>query len=426
MNHLLGFNNDRLYSICQYADMLITLKKEIMVKLMKIVPLILIMLAASHTVFAQKSPVNVYAAIDKKALQIPDSLTNTTELIANYITANFSTDKDKARAIFAWVASSIEYDLDNMFALNYYEKKEDKINKALKTRKGICENYAFVFTDICMKAGLKSYVISGYTKQNGFTDYLPHAWCATLIDTSWFLFDPTWGSGYVSDGKFYKKINNDYFKGQPAQFIKSHMPFDYLWQFLYYPITHREFLDGKTAANQDKAYFNFTDTLQAFELLKPLDQLLSTAYRIEKNGVSNSLVFDRLQRITFEIESEKQNSIINLYNAAVVDYNEAIYALNDFINYRNHQFTPIKPDPEIQKMLDSPALLLKQATHKLGEISTTDENTVQLISQLVRSIDDASKQITEQQDWLKLYFSKGKLARRSMFYKVTWYGIPLN
>ena len=36
-----------------------------------------------------------------------------------------------------------------MYALNFYEKKEDKIAKVLKNRKGICENYAALFTEIC-------------------------------------------------------------------------------------------------------------------------------------------------------------------------------------------------------------------------------------------------------------------------------------
>lgn len=52
-----------------------------------------------------------------------------------------------------------------MFAINFYEKKEDKIAKPLKTRKGICENYASLFTDICIKSGLKSFVIEGYTSK---------------------------------------------------------------------------------------------------------------------------------------------------------------------------------------------------------------------------------------------------------------------
>ncbi|MCK7554189.1 hypothetical protein MKQ70_03860 [Chitinophaga sedimenti] len=52
-----------------------------------------------------------------------------------------------------------------------------------------------LFTDICAKAGLKSFVIEGFTIQSGFTDYIPHAWSAARIDTGWFLFDPTWGQG---------------------------------------------------------------------------------------------------------------------------------------------------------------------------------------------------------------------------------------
>ena len=359
-------------------------------------------------------------------MQLPDSLTKTTDLIANYIIANFSSDNDKSRAIFIWVASNIQYDIDNMFAINFYEKKEDKIAKTLKTRKGICENYASLFTDICIKSGLKSFVIEGYTRQNGFTDYLPHAWSATLIDTSWFLFDPTWGSGYVNGGKFFKKINNEYFKAPPATLIKSHIPFDYLWQFLNYPISNQEFYEGKTQQNKTKVYFSFKDTLQAYEKQSHIEQLISSAYRVEKNGVKNSLVFDRLQHLKLEIENDRQTKTVNTYNSAVVDYNEAINGLNEFINYRNKQFTPKKSDPEIQSMLDVPDNKLKEAKNKLGEISSTDVNTAHMIRQFTKSIDDASKQMKEQQDWLKLYFSKSKSGRKSMFYKITWFGIPLN
>ncbi|MBI3520167.1 MAG: transglutaminase domain-containing protein [Bacteroidetes bacterium] len=139
---------------------------------MTLIKYILFLILTTSVVFAQKTTINEFAAIDKKALLLPDSLTKTTDQIASYINSNFITDKDKSRAIFIWVASSIQYDIDNMFALNFYENKNDKITKPLKTRKGICENYASLFTDICIKSGLKSYVIEGYTKQNGFADYI--------------------------------------------------------------------------------------------------------------------------------------------------------------------------------------------------------------------------------------------------------------
>ncbi|MFZ4741309.1 MAG: transglutaminase domain-containing protein [Bacteroidales bacterium] len=395
---------------------------------MKYIRFILFFIITTQAIFAQKGSVNEFASIDKKAQQLPDSLTKTTKDIASFITAYFTTDKDKSRAIFIWVVSNIQYDIDNMFAINFYEKKEDKISKPLITRKGICENYASLFTDICLKSGLKSFVIEGYTKQNGFTDYIPHAWCATLIDSTWFLFDPTWGSGYVSNGKFFKKVNNDYYKASPSSLIKSHIPFDYLWQFLNYPITNQEFYEGKTQQNISKPYFNFKDTIQEYEKQNHTEQLISSAYRVEKNGVKNSLVFDRLQHLKLEIENDKQTKIVNLYNSAVLDYNDGINGFNDFINYRNQQFTPMRTDPEIQNMLDIADNKLKEAMIKLGQISNPDVNTKNMILQLSKSIVEASSHIKEQQEWLKVYFSKGKSKRKSMFYerKITWFGLPLN
>jgi len=393
---------------------------------MKIIKFILLFTLFNQTVFGQKSNKNLYTQIDKKALQLPDSLTTTTSQIANYINSNFLTDEEKCRAIFVWVASNVQYDIDNMYAMNFYEKKEEKIAKTLKTKKGICINYASLFTDICIKSGLKSVIVEGYTKQNGFTDYIPHAWSAALIDSSWFLFDPTWGSGYVSNGKFTKKINNEYFKASPATIIKSHIPFDYLWQFLNYPITNQEFYEGSTNQNKTKPFFNFIDSIQYYEKQNHIEQLIFTAHRIEKNGIKNSMIFDRLQHLRMEIENDKQNKIINLYNSAVADYNEGVNSFNEFINYRNKQFTPKKTDPEIQAMIDVSDKKIKDAREKLEEISNPDNNTANMIRQLTKSIDDVSKQMKEQQDWLKLYFSKGKSGRKSMFYKVTWFGVPLN
>jgi hypothetical protein len=393
---------------------------------MKLIKFALVFVLTAQITFAQKAKVNEYTAIDKKALQLPDSLSSNTGLIADYITSNFSTDKEKARAIFIWVATNIQYDIDNMFAINFYEPQEDKIAKPLKTRKGICENYASLFTDICKKSGLKSFVVEGFTKQNGFTDYIPHAWSAALIDSSWFLFDPTWGSGYIDGGKFYKKINNDYYKVSPSTLIKSHIPFDYLWQFLHYPVTNQEFYEGKTQQNKAKPFFNFNDSLHLYEKLSHIDQLNSSAYRVEKNGVKNSLIFDRLQHLKLEIEHDKQSRTLNLYNSAVVDYNDGISGLNNFINYRNKQFTPKKPDSEIQVMIEVADIKFNDAKIKLGKISNPDATTANSIRQLTNSIEDASDQLKEQKDWLKLYFSKSKSGRKSMFYKVTWFGIPLN
>ena len=72
---------------------------------------------------------------------------------------------------------------------------------------------------------------------------------------------------------------------------------------------------------------------------------------------------------------------INLYNAAVAEYNEWINDFNEFIHYWNKQFTPAKTDSAIQTMVDVPCNKLKDAKNKLAQISNPDANTTNLISQ---------------------------------------------
>ncbi|WP_072363055.1 transglutaminase domain-containing protein [Chitinophaga sancti] len=398
--------------------------------------ILMLLLAVLGTQAQKASPaVNEFATIDKKALLIPDSMTKTTDGIARYMTSTFPAEKDRVRGIFIWVATNIAYDLPNMFAINFYESSADKINKPLLTRKGICENYANLFNDICLKAGIKSYVVEGFTKQNGFTDYIPHAWCATRVDSTWYMFDPTWGSGYVNGGKFYKKINNFYFKTIPANLIKSHMPFDFMWQFLEYPVSSQEFYDGKVQVNKSKPYFSYKDSIIAYERLSKTDQLMAAARRIEVNGVKNSMSFDRLQHIKVDLENDRRekenerlNKMVNLYNSAANDYNIGVNDLNAYINYRNQQFTPMKTDPEIQAMLDGVETRFNKAKEKISQIQNPNPDMTASIGQLQKGVNEVMPRLKQEQEWLTTYFGKSKSKRKGMFYekKWTWFGIPLN
>lgn len=402
---------------------------------MKKIKLLFLLFAFYQPVAAQKTVVNPYENIDKKISEIPDSSNHTITSIADYINLNFTTNKDKARAIFIWAATNIQYDIENMFAINFYETQENKTKKTLVTKKGICENYAALFNAISSQCGLRSYIIGGYTKQNGFRDYIPHAWCAAFIDTAWFMFDPTWGSGYVTNGKFIKKVNNNYFMVKPEVLIKSHMPFDYLWQFLNYPVTSQEFYEGNVAQNKSKSFFNFIDSINVYEHQDHITQLTAEADRIQENGVKNAMIFNQLQNIKVEIENEKitansnkQNKDIRFYNTAAANYNTAVNNLNAFIDYRNRQFKPEKPDAEIQGMIDITNQQLDSAKTNMRQIQHPEADAELLINQLAKAIVDLETHVKEQQDWLTIYFSKSKSKRKTMFYekKITWYGLPVN
>ncbi len=383
-----------------------------------------LLLGLFSAVIAQKQ--NIYQQIDKLALQIPDSLAQTTAGIAGYINSNFDNPADKSRAAFIWIAKNIQYDVENMFALNFAQNTAEIVDKVLKTRKGICRHYAELFNDIARQTGIRTYVISGYTRQQGFVDYLPHAWCAGLIDSTWYLFDPTWGSGYLQNSKFVRKVNNYYFKTQPGHLIKSHMPFDPLWQFLNYPLTNQEFYEGKFKLDKSRPFFNFIDTLSRHENEADIGRLISANNRIERNGVKNALIFNELQDNRREIEYYHNKVMVETYNMAANSYNEGVNQLNRFITYRNNQFKPQLPDSAILQMVDNTEFSFNLSRQRLSEIQNPDVNMTVGINQLTKAIAEAMLNVNEQKTFLQKYFKTSKLFRKSLFYKYTWLGIPLN
>ncbi|GAA4460992.1 hypothetical protein GCM10023093_04820 [Nemorincola caseinilytica] len=367
-----------------------------------------------------------YATIDKKALEIPAGEATTTQGVARYINSGFGTQKEKIRAIFIWTASSFEYDVDNMYALNFHEKEQDKIDKIMRLRKGICENYAAVFHDLCQKCGLTSWLIGGYTRHNGQTSDLPHQWCAAQVDGQYYIFDPTWGSGYISNNKFTRRIDNTYFMSLPADIIRTHMPFDPMWQFLNYPVTTQEFAEGRTEVNRSKPFFSYPDSIAAHEKLPRLQQYEAEARRMEQNGIKTPMAFNYFSNLKHNIDVERQNRLVNVYNAAVTDLNSGVRDLNNFINYRNRQFTPARTDAEIQGMLDTVDRKMLRVQVKLNSIRGQDVKIDELAGPLEKNMDEVNRTLIEQKDFLQKYLSKGKTGRKSMFYKYTWMGIPLN
>jgi len=360
---------------------------------------------------------NEFSKVDNIALKIPDSMTRTTSGLSDYINDNFSRETDKSRAIFVWIANNIQYDIENISAVNMYRNTGEVIDKVLKTRKGVCMHYAELYNEIANRVGIKSYVVPGYTKQNGSVDKLPHAWCASLIGSTWFLIDPTWGSGYIQNSKFVKKINDVYFKAKPELFIKSHMPFDPLWQFLNYPITNKEFYEGRVMTSRKRPFFNYLDTLRKYEQETEVEKLVSASVRIEKNGIVNSLILDQLKNNKREIEYYWEKQTVEMFNSAVNLYNEGINELNEFIVYRNKRFLPGKTDNEIKNMVDEAEYLLINSQRRLKEIRNPDSKTDDLITQFSKSVGEALRILNEQKIFVNKYLKSEETLRNSLFYK---------
>jgi transglutaminase/protease-like cytokinesis protein 3 len=350
-------------------------------------------------IFAQSA--NDYSSVDEVMLRIPKSSTFSTTDMADYINHNFKKQADKARAIYFWITTNIQYDIRQKSVVYYNDDYTELMENVLTKKKGICMHYALLFNEIAQKTGIKSYVVFGYTKQDGKVDIVPHAWCAAQIDSSWFLFDPTWGAGYVQKGTFIRKLNNEYFKMNPQNSIKSHMPFDPLWQLSDYPITNQEFYSENLLENKNRPYFNYRDSLALYEQSSELEKAISSARRIKRNGVVNSLISNRLQNIYDKIEYYEYEKTMTTLSTAVKYYNSSIENLNNVIENLNNKQGLATNSKELSNMLDLAADSLIISEEKIKEISTANAQAKKSIQNLQESIKDVRNKIQQQRYYLQ-------------------------
>jgi len=137
--------------------------------------------------------------------------------IVDEITAGLTTDYDKARAIYTWIADNIYYDYPAYRSGNLTEAANAV--SVMKTKRGVCSGYARVTDVMLTLAGIPTFYQSGKCSTIG------HAWNVACIDGVWCYIDTTWGSankyGYNDDEVYTKgDLNYQYF-ATTASFIDA-------------------------------------------------------------------------------------------------------------------------------------------------------------------------------------------------------------
>lgn len=197
-----------------------------------------------------------YATIDQTVKSYPKTFASPQQL-AEKINADFTKEEDKARAIFTWIACNIKYDLafynsqrnnpTNAYSFSGEEDrlqkekkfKLDAANKTLRTKKGVCQDYAALFQTLCESTGIECTTIIGKSKNDlsligKFAQFNDHAWNAVKIGNYWRLLDVTWASGAMNSQtqKMEQQFNDGYFFTSPEIFFLNHFPEDKQWLLL--------------------------------------------------------------------------------------------------------------------------------------------------------------------------------------------------
>ena len=358
---------------------------------------------------ARATPPVPYQAVDARMRQVPDSSARTVGGLARYINATFSSEPDKARAAFGWVARHIRYDVGHRYLLELELEREATVvaQEALVKRQGVCQHYAELYSTLANQAGVLTYVVSGYSS---LRDPIGHTWCASRINGQWYLMDPTWAAGRVVKNKFTFQFNNEYFKVRPAVFIESHMPFDPLWQLLKAPRTPQQFQLG-TKPTTPSPPFAFADSVAAYVRQSPAQQLRNSSRRVEHNGVKSALIFSHLNGL----RTREENCQIDTFNAANLAYNEGAQKLNDFMLFFNHQFLPEQADAELLLLLPPVAASFARSRELLPTVRTHIPALLAAIKDLQESLQEGEASLGKGQAFVDRYVQAPKLLRPTLF-----------
>lgn len=222
--------------------------------------IILLLAALCHFPAPAQTP---FEKADSIAAAFAEPYENVEDL-ALKLTRTLSTDEEKARVFFMWIAHNIRYDCGKFhnpekpeFRARTQEELletveawiRSEIEKTAKYRKGVCADYSHLFKALCDATGLEAVVITGvardfYKPQRNPFD-LDHAWNAVRIKGEWRLLDATWGAGYSDAGvtKFYRRVSPGFFCTPPVLFAQNHFPEDESWQLLEKPLSKQEYTE---------------------------------------------------------------------------------------------------------------------------------------------------------------------------------------
>jgi transglutaminase/protease-like cytokinesis protein 3 len=269
-----------------------------------------------------------YKYVDSIMRICPAQRTRSAESIAKYIQRKFGSETDRLRAAYSWVAQHITYDISKMHTGITYKHESEVVKQVLRTRKTVCFGYVVTLKAIAENLGIKLLIIKGYTKQNDSIDVISHAWCAVEYNNEWRLIDPTWSAGYLSSGIFHKRFNDKWFLVKPEMMIKSHIPFDPVWQFSYFPVNGREFAAGVSADSITSRFFSYPDTIKIIEQLPEKERLIAENRRIISAGDNNRMIDKHVESNRTYVEYIVHNENVNIFNQAVILYNAAVTLFN--------------------------------------------------------------------------------------------------
>ena len=364
---------------------------------------LLIVTAASHQALGAS-----FDKADRLAAKLPAKSAKTVKQLSAYIQENLSSPTDRLRAAYVWITKNISFDKERKPDFIASFSTDSVANAVLTSRKATASEFAELFQKVAIGMGFEAYSIAGYTKRGKVVDEAGHAWNAIRMDNGqWLLFDTMWGAGSLVNGKFTKKPNTEFFMVEPSVFIKTHMPFDPLWELIAHPIKASAFLNDDAPVASSPA-FSYNDTINAESMLFRSEQLEHLCRRLQWAGDVNSSTSTMLSSCKENIPTLKQREKHALEYRNITQFNDIADRVNKVIEHYN-TFVALKKTykekrislAQLRTLIDTCNVNIAYAEKKLPSLKFEKDDQATQRNNLAKTVFDLRKQVDIQAAFLK-------------------------
>ena len=224
---------------------------------------------------------------------IPENMVRIEDIIRQ-VNATADNDTSKFFLIAGWIHDNLSFDvnrLDEGGNIPSYDQ-------VLKSRKGLCGDYAALFSELCTRLKLENEIIEGYVQEMGAkeirTAETNHAWNVVKLGTEWFHCDLLWMSGSIKNTAggiiFNKSLNTDMFLTRSNNFLKTHIPADPMWQLTNTPHSFSELMEGGDLSNDSSANFDYKKAINDHMKLSKTQKQLKFADNAYKYNSDNFMI----------------------------------------------------------------------------------------------------------------------------------------
>ena len=103
--------------------------------------------------------------------------------LSDELCSGVEADDEKVMIFYQWIIENIDYDYEFDTVYQHFD-----VNKTLRTKKGICFDYANLFAAFCRSQDIRCYVLDGYQRGNS---YVQHTWNRVYMNGAWWNLDVT-------------------------------------------------------------------------------------------------------------------------------------------------------------------------------------------------------------------------------------------